>query len=239
MIASLTTFFGTFEMYRYAAISLAGKYFYLILLVAPLWVLGLFLLAFVGVVQDFNSGQAQVTLIGIPLIFVGIFLGLRIIASEISGRSLEIVYTVPGGCERVWWIKLLAAILILLPIEILIAIGVWFFITEYSLLVLQGALQGALFFMVLAMGMSALFRSEIGGAVATGLVLAFFSFVSGFGSNQQVISPLYNPFALFDAAPDELLAATIQNRVGYALLTLAILGLAFMRSNRRERLLSG
>ena len=239
MTSQIRAFFGGLEMYRYAAISLSGKHFYLILLVAPVWVLGLFMLEYTGIVDGFNGGHAQVTLIGIPLVFIGVFLGLRIIASEISGRSLEIVYTVPGGCERVWWVKLLAAVLILLPVEILLGVGVWFFVTKYPLLALQGALQGALFAMVLAMGMSALFRSEIGGAVATALVLAFFGLVSGFGNQQLVGSPFYNPFTLFDADPDALLAATVQNRIGYALLTLAILGLAFMRSNRREKLLSG
>ncbi|MCY4130203.1 MAG: hypothetical protein OXG15_13310 [Gammaproteobacteria bacterium] len=235
----LLVLLGGLEMYRYAAISLSGKHFYLILLVAPIWVCGLFLLEYVGLVDGFNSGHAQITLIGIPLVFIGVFLGLRIIASEISGRSLEIVYTVPGGCERVWWVKLIAAVLILIPVEILLAVGVWFFITEYPLFVLQGSLQGALFAMVLAMGMSALFRSEIGGAVATALVLVFFAFISGFGNIQRVFSPFYNPFAMFEADPEVLLEATVQNRIGYALLTLAILGLAFMRSNRREKLLSG
>ena len=229
---------GGLTMYRYAAISLAGKHFYLILLVAPLWVFSLFAIEYVGLVDPYHGGHAQVTLIGLPMVFVGVFLGLRIIASEISGRSLEIVYTVPGGCERVWWLKLLAGLLILLPIEGILAVGAWLFITQYSLLALQGALQGALFFMVLAMGLSALFRSEIGGAVATGLVLFFFGVTSGFGNVQRVFSPLYNPFDLFEADPVALLAATVQNRVGFALLTLAILGLAFMRSNRREKLLS-
>ncbi len=238
MRSVLTSFIGGLAMYRYAAISIAGKYFYLFLLVAPVWVLGCFAAERLGFVNGFHSGHAQVTLIGIPLIFIGVFLGLRIIASEISGRSLEIVYTVPGGCERVWWIKLLASVLILLPVELLIAVEVWYFITPYPLLALQGSLQGALFFMVLAMGFSALFRSEIGGAVATLLVLTFFSFVSGFGAAQRVFSPLYNPFTLFNQDPDQVLAATVQNRVGFALFTLAILGLAFMRSNRREKLLS-
>ena len=42
-------------------------------------------------------------LIGVPLTMLAVFLGLRIIAGEIDGRSLEIAYTVPGGCERVWF----------------------------------------------------------------------------------------------------------------------------------------
>ncbi|MYD43058.1 MAG: hypothetical protein F4W90_04095 [Gammaproteobacteria bacterium] len=239
MKASLLNFMGGLAMYRYAAISIAGKHFYLILLVAPLWVLSFYLLELTGVVDAFHGGHAQNTLIGLPLVFIGIFLGLRIIASEISGRSLEIVYTVPGGCERVWWVKLLAAVLVLLPLEVLLAVGVWFFVTHYPILALQGSLQAALFFMVLAMGMSALFKSEIGGAVGTVLVLAFFGFTSGFGNQQLVASPFYNPFTIFQGDPSAILASTVQNRVGYLLVTLAILGLAFMRSNRREKLLSG
>ena len=226
------------EMYRYAAIGIAGRHFYLLLLIAPVWVLVMWLFKLAGF-TGFTGASVQTVLIGFPLIVVAIFLGLRIIASEISGRSLEIVYTVPGGCERVWWTKLLAAVLILLPLEVLLAVGIWFFVTPYQLLVLQGSLQSALFFLVLSMGMSVLFRSEIAGAVATGMVLFFFAFVTQFGTQQVVFSPFYNPFALVQADPEVLLAATVQNRIGYLLLTLAILGLAFMRSNRREKLLSG
>ena len=226
-------------MYRYAAISLAGKYFYLVLLIAPVWVAAMWGIEYLGITTGFFGANAQVQLIGLPLVFVAIFLGLRIMASEISGRSLEIVYTVPGGSERVWWTKLFAAVLILLPCMVLLAGGIWLFVTEYPLLALQGALQAALFFLVLAMGMSVLFRSEIGGAVATGLVAAGFGLISGFGTRQLVASPFYNPFALINADPEAVLAATVQNRVGYLLLSFAILGLAFMRSNRREKLLSG
>ena len=225
-------------MYRYAAIGIAGRHFYLLLLVAPLWILALWSLKAVGIFNSFSGGDAQVLMMGIPLIAIGIFLGLRIIASEISGRSLEIVYTVPGGSERVWWIKLLAAVLILLPIELLLAIGGWFFLSSFPLLALQGALQCALFFLVLAMGLSVLFRGEIAGAIGTALVLAFFLFVSGFGNNQIKYSPLYNPFAQTGIDPEVLIANTVQNRIGFLLVTLAILGLAFMRSNRREKLLS-
>lgn len=239
MSSSLNRVFAILEMFRYAAISIAGKHFYLLLLIAPIWVLSMWLLEYIGMFSGLHGGNAQVLLIGLPMVFVAIFLGLRIMASEISGRSLEIVYTVPGGSERVWWTKLLAAVLILIPFMGLLSGGVWLFITNYNLLVLQGSLQAALFFLVLAMGFSVLFRSEIGGAVATIAVLGIFGLVSGFGNNQLEISPFYNPFTLVNEDPEEVIASTVRNRVGYLLLTFAILGLAFMRSNRREKLLSG
>lgn len=227
-----------FETYRYAAIGIAGRYFYLVLLVAPMWLVSLWVLNYINIFDHFTPADAQNLIFGMPVVFIGAFLGLRIIASELSGRSLEIVYTVPGGCERVWWTKLTAALFILLPLLGILALGSWFFLTDFNLLSLHGALQLGLFFMVLSMGMSALFRSEIGGAVATTMVLLFFIFISGFGTVQQVISPFYNPFAITNIDPDALIAYTVRNRIGYFLGTFAILGLTFMRSNRRERLLS-
>ena len=239
MRAGIAKMFGVLEMLRYAAISIAGKHFYLILLAAPIWVGALWLFESFVMSGSFHAGHVQVVLVGIPLVLLATFLGLRIIASEISGRSLEIVYTVPGGCERVWWTKLLASVFILLPFLILLSAGVWLFITDYPLLVLQGALQSGLFFLVLSMGFSVLFKSEIAGALATGLVFIFCFFLSDFGSDPSVLDPFYNPFNIPNASTSELIATTVQNRVGFLLFTFAILGLAFMRSNRRERLLSG
>ena len=37
----------------------------------------------------------------------------------------------------------------------------------------------------------------------------------------------------------QLLAAAVQNRIGIPLVTLGILALAFLRANRRERMLDG
>ena len=51
------------------------------------------------------------------------------------------------------------------------------------------------------------------------------------------ISPFWNPYALEDADPIELFAWTLQNRIGIILAIAAILALAFMRANRRERML--
>ena len=77
----------------------------------------------------------------------------------------------------------------------------------------------------------------IAGAMGIAAVLGFNGLISGFGEQQLRISPFWNPYALENADPVELFAWTLQNRVGIILATAAILALAFMRANRRERML--
>ena len=100
-----------------------------------------------------------------------------------------------------------------------------------------GAMQAALFYLVLSMGMATLLRSEAAGVMGIAAILGFNGLISGFGENQVRISPFWNAHALGDADPTELFAWTLQNRIGIILAMAAILALAFMRANRRERML--
>ena len=93
--------------------------------------------------------------------------------------------------------------------------------------------------MVLAMAMATLFRSEVAGAMATVALLGFNGLISGFGDQQVRVSPFFNPLAATSSDPADILAWTVQNRIGVALVTTGILALAFMRANRRERMLAG
>ena len=230
---------GRLQLYRLAAIGTAGRYFYLFLLLAPIWLMVNWLLEFWGVGGSIDYVDVSGRIIGLPLSVLGIYLGLRIIASEINGRTLEIVYTVPGGCEKVWLSKLIAGFLILLPTAVILGLGAWLLFTPFPILAFFYGLQAPVFYMVLAMGFSTLFRSEVGGAITTIAVLFFNGMVTNFGGNQIRISPFFNPYQLQEQLTnEELLGFIIQNRVGYLLLILAILGLTFMRSNRREKLLS-
>ena len=230
---------GQLEAFRLAGMTIAGHRYWLLPL-APLgW---LPIIAWIGSPAGFEPASAQGTLIGLPLTFLGIFLGLRVIAGEIDGRSLEVAYTVPGGCERVWWTKLGAGLLLLVAAEVPLALVTWFFLTPFPLDALYGALQAALFYMVLAMGMATLFRSETAGAMPTAAILGLNGLITQFGNNQVRVSPFWNPHApdLFAGGvsdPSEILAWTIQNRIGFALVIVAILALAFMRAGRRERML--
>jgi len=191
----------------------------------------------IGAGEGFTPSSAQGTLIGLPLTLLAVFFGIRIIAGEIDGRSLEIAYTVPGGCERVWWAKLFASALALLMSEALLAVATFIFFTPFPWSALYGAMQAALFYLVLSMAMATLFRSEAAGAMGTAAILGLNGLISGFGENQVRISPFWNPYALENADPTELFAWTLQNRIGVVLAMVAIVALAFMRANRRERML--
>ena len=70
--------------------------------------------------------------------------------------------------------------------------------------------------------------------VAVNLLIVFLD-----GDNQIRISPFWNPAAIEDADPTELFIWTLQNRIGFVLVMVAILALGFMRANRRERMLAG
>jgi Flp pilus assembly protein protease CpaA len=48
---------------------------------------------------------------------------------------------------------------------------------------------------------------------------------------------LFNPLGIPDASSSDLLAWTIQNRIGVALLILALVALSWVRAERREQLL--
>jgi hypothetical protein len=187
--------------------------------------------------EDFSPADAQTVLIGFPLVVLAIGLGVRIIASEIDRRTLEIAYTVPGGTARVWVAKLAAAVLLVVVAEVLLAASVYLFCTEFDpVSTLYGALQASLFYMVLAMAFSVLFKSEAAGAlVTTAALVAAFPFQAG----NTRLSPFWNPLNLTDADPVNVLSWTVQNRIGFVLVCAALIALAFGRAENREKLLGG
>ncbi len=233
---------------RLALISVAGYRYWLFPLLALAW------LGFYFVTVQLNPANAvvgaavQERIFNVPLTALAIYFGMRIIAGEIDDRSLEIAYTVPGGCERLWFAKLGAAVALLLAAECLVAIPVALFVTTFPPGVLYGAMQGACFYLVLTTGMCALFRGEAAGAIATGVILAFSFVLTDGGANQVRFSPFFNPGLIEGAgaeargaftSSEELLAWTIQNRIGMLLAMAGILALAFVRANRREKMLEG
>lgn len=223
-----------------AAHLLAGRRFWLAALVPLAWpAFQAILLATGGREQIFERAAAQGTLIGLPLTVLAIFLGVRVIAGEVDARRLEIAYTVPGGSHRVWLAKLTAAVAILLVAEGLLALAAWTFFTSFPPAALYGALQAATVYLVLAMGLAALFKSEVTGAMAVAVVLALNGLFTGFGDAQNRFSPFWNPAALPDSQASQALAWTLQNRIGFLLVIAALTALAFGRAERREKMLSG
>lgn len=185
----------------------------------------------------FTPADAQNYLIGFPLMVLAIGFGVRIIAEEIEQRTLEVTYTVPGGARRVWLAKLLAAALALLATGALLALITAAFFTSYPLLALYGAVQGVVFYLVLAMGLGALLKSEITAAFVAAIVLFANGVLTGFGAAQRRWSPLFNPLGVNDQGASEVMAWMVQNRIGYALLILGLFLLSCGRAERREQLL--
>ena len=219
-----------------------GRKFWFVPLLALTWPLfHAMRLLLSDTVQGFNETAAQNTLIGLPMTVIAIGLGVSIIAGEIEQRTLEVAYTVPGGARRIWTAKLAAVILLLVLTETLLGIVTSVFFTSVPVTSLYGAFQGAVFYLVVAMGLGALFRSEL-TAVLVALVILVANGILLNSSNApghlaNRVSPLFNPLALQDTSPSEILAWTIQNRIGIALAILAIAILAFARAERREQLL--
>lgn len=185
----------------------------------------------------FEPSSVQTVLVGFPMIILAIGLGVRIIADEMDRRTLEIAYTVPGGAHRVWLGKLAAAVVLLVAAEILLAAVTSAFFAPVTFGALYGALQGAVFYLVLSMGLAALTRSEITGALAVAVVLSLNGLFTGFGGNQLRVSPTFNPLSLRTTAPEIVIAYALQNRIGIALAIAALTALAFARAERREKLL--
>lgn len=188
--------------------------------------------------RQLDAADAQNGLIGVPLTVLAIGLGVRVIAAEIDQRTLEVAYTVPGGARRVWIAKLSAAAVPLLGAGLLLAIIAAVFFVRYPLSALYGALQGAAFYLVLAAGLGALLRSDITAALVASVMLALNGFLTGFGDAPSRWSPLFNPLVVKDTSEAEIFAWTVQNRIGFALLIVALVTLTCARAERREKLLN-
>jgi len=225
-----------FYLLRLVLVMMAGRRYWLLPLLPLAWLvfLQLELFSFFNVSPEAVQGLV----LGVPMSLLGIFLGIRVIAGEIDDRSLELAYTVPGGSERLWRIKLIAAVTMLLVMEATLALVTVTLITGFPLGALYGAFQGACFYLVLSLSLATLFRSQIGGGVFTVILLGINGALTGFGNVQLRGSPFFNPYVIVGADSTDLLAWTVQNRIGMLLLMAGILSLAFMRANRRERMLS-
>jgi hypothetical protein len=225
-----------------SARSLAGRHYWTVPWIPLVWPVFLGFRLLVGWREEaYSPWEAQGILIAVPLSVLALLLGVRIIAGEIDKRTLEIAYTVPGGTHRVWLAKFVAAFLILLAAEAWLALAAWVFFTAYPWGALYGAIQAATFYLGVAMGLGALFKSETTAALGTAGVLVLNGIFTGFGSSQIRPSPFWNPAAPVLGGFDDrdILGWTIQNRIGFVLAIAAVVALAISRAERREKLLGG
>jgi hypothetical protein len=216
----------------------AGRRFWIPILLPLLWPAFQAFILLVGWRKTgFEAVDAQSLFMGGPLVVLAIGLGIRIVASEMDSRTLEIAYTVPGGCHRIWLAKMTGCFFILLFSQILLAIVTLAFFTSFPFVSFYGALQAALFYLIAGMAFAAFFRSEISGAMASVTLLTLNGLFSSFGDNQMRVSPFFNPMAIKDGDETELFAWTLQNRIFFLLLIAVIVLLTFARVERREKML--
>ena len=78
-------------------------------------------------------------------------------------------------------------------------------------------------------------------ALVTTAVLVINGVITGFGDSQIRVSPFWNPAILEQRGtdPTDLLAWTVQNRIGFVLAIAAVIALGFARAERREKMLGG
>jgi MFS family permease len=214
---------------------IAGRRFYITVLLPLLWPAFQAFLLLMGWRETKIEAVNIQMLIGLPLVIYAIFLGIRIIASEVDRRTLEVAYTVPGGSHRIWLANMTASFCLLLFSEMLLAIFTLVLFTSFPFVTFYGALQAAVFYMVVGMAFAAFFRSEISGAMATALLLTINIMISSFGNTMR-LSPFFNPLA-FDSNMTDVSAYTIQNRILFIIVISAITLLTFSRVERREKML--
>ncbi|MFC1839701.1 hypothetical protein ACFL1N_08985 [Thermodesulfobacteriota bacterium] len=97
----------------------AGRKFWIVMFLPLLWLVLQAVFILLGWRESKLDEVNAQALIGLPLAVIAIGLGIRIIAGEIDGRTLEIAYTVPGGCHRIWLVKIASSVCLLLISEIL------------------------------------------------------------------------------------------------------------------------
>lgn len=229
----------TLSLARLASRVAGGRFIWigpLLTLIWPLFLIGRLWLGFGERAMEPVAAQAVMTT---PLVLLAIALGGRVIAGEIDRRTLEIAYTVPGGAQRIWTAKLLAALFWLFVAELLLIPPIWIFLTEVPFSAIYGTFQAATVYLMLATGFASLTKSETTGALCTVAALFLNLLFTGFGDQQQRWSPLWNPLRLTQADPTDVFTWTVQNRVFMVLVVVALVALAYARAERRETMLAG
>lgn len=211
---------------------LLGRRFYLIPLLTLIWPLFQAVRLMLGwQQQNFNEADVQNILIGFPVYILALGTGVRIVANEIEKRTLEVNYMLPGGAKNVWIFKLLALGTLLLCTELILASVVSLFFTPFSPVILIKVFQGGFFFLVVSMGIGALFKHEL-----TATMLSIALLVAVFYTTDSWWSPVFNPLNSEEWL-QELASISIKNHIVVIFFTASLLSLSFFRADRREALL--
>lgn len=182
----------------------------------------------------YSPADAQNELIGLPIYFLSIGLGVRIVASEVEKRTLEVAYTLPSGAGDIWRWKIISSLVIILWAIALLAVTTWIFFTPYPIDVLYRVMQGALFFLVFSMSAGALLGTELIAALVSGALLLTL-YPQFYGVRW---SPIFDP--LFADVYDNTKISfwLFQNYVWVLTITVLIGLYTFFRVEQREHFLT-
>lgn len=221
----------------YSARLVAGRRYWIVIILPLLWPVLQAMFIMLGWRDGKLVPENAHLLMSIPLSVIAMGLGIRIIAGEVDSRTLEIAYTVPGGCHRIWLSKIATCVSMLIIGEVLLAIFIIVFFTSVSPGTLYGVLQASVFYLIVGMGFSAFFRSEITGAMITFVLYALNVFIHLASDVQLRISPFFDPNAIKNMDKSQILSHTIQNRIFLIILIAVLCLLTFFRVERREKML--
>ncbi len=224
------------RLVRLSMVGVAGRRFWLLPLAPMLWPA---LLKFFSVIGEGGApapGAVAGWVLGLPTGALAVALGCRIVGGEVDQRTLEVVYTVPGGARRVWLARFAAASLLALGGELAAALVAHLTLVDIRPLDLVSCWIGSLFLLAVGLLAGAVFRGVITAALAAVPVLALSLFMGG----TVRFAPFFSAAALagrFD--PADVLVWTFQSRVGFLLLTALLVAMAVARAENREAMLRG
>jgi ABC-type transport system involved in multi-copper enzyme maturation permease subunit len=210
-----------------------GHRFWMIPFSVLIWPLLQACLALVGWKQGgFDPIDAQNRLMGYPLYLMSIGIGSALIAGEIEKRTLEVSFTLPGGSAKIWVNKLIAVTFLIITAELILALCASLFFTSITGGMLIRVLQGAIFYLVLAMAAGALFKNSLIASIAVSFILL---------ANSYFIdvpwSPIFNPLILNNLETSELMQLMVQNHFIVIMAVTILALLTFLRAEQREALL--
>lgn len=211
-----------------------GRKFLLLPFATLPWLVYKFVMLLESGQLEYRAINAQNELIGLPLCLLAIWLGIGIVAREIEACTLETTYTLAHEARLLWYMKLFCAGIILLLSEALLALVSYAVFTDFPISLLYRSMQSAVFFLVLAMGLGALFRNQIVAAMVSIAVLVFLYNLM----TVNYISPMFNPLELDLIRQGETQLMITQNYLLTQFLVFIFVGLTFKRIGRREVLLN-
>ncbi|GAB4373971.1 MAG: hypothetical protein Kow0062_11470 [Acidobacteriota bacterium] len=231
--AGLARLASRVRLVRLAAVGVAGRRALLVASLPALWPALLKVFSLLGDGGAPGAPAVAGWVLGLPCGVLAVALGCRLVASEVDQRTLEVVYTVPGGARRVWLARFAAGAALVLLGELAAALAAFLMLVDVTAFDLLSSWIGALFLLAVSMLAGALFRSVITGALAAAPVLVLSVLIGG----TVRVAPFFSVASLAEYDPADVAAWAFQSRAGFLLATALLVAMAISRAENREAML--